>query len=85
MFINEAYSIESKEKLVLSFKEKFEEVPSKYVCFLLDILELKFKSFKKTKEELIKYIIRKIYHNLREREDFKRRPEYVRLEEFHIK
>ena len=49
MFINEAYSIESKEKLVLSFKEKFEEVPSKYVCFLLDILELKFKSFKKTK------------------------------------
>lgn len=32
---------------------------------ILEELEKKFKSFKKTKEEMIKYIIRRTYHNLK--------------------
>lgn len=45
----------------------------------------KFHRFKKTKEELIKFIIRRIYHNLKINKSISSKPEYQRLEAFHEK
>ncbi len=46
---------------------------------VLASLKDKFHKFKKTKEELIKFIIRRIYHNLRVNKNLNSKPEYQRL------
>jgi hypothetical protein len=47
-------------------------------------LTRRFKNFKKTKEELIKFIIRRTYHNLKINKNILcEKPEYERLEAFH--
>lgn len=46
-------------------------------------LSTKIRTYKKTKEELIKFIIRRTYHNLRAKKNSSNKPEYDRLEYFH--
>ena len=50
---------------------------------IFEYLNKKCANFKKTKEEMIKYIIRRTYHNYKISQGGDYRPELDRLERFH--